>query len=399
MSFAQIRHTTSRLAWLVPALGALMIQGCAIFPPLGEPVRARLDSAWGTRVYELEMLAYHPSEPGSPVWMRSDDTPEGGIVVVPRRDREVSAFDAETGRHLWDLKTLGSNTAAPVAIEGTGELIVASGDGHVYRVQQRNGRVVWKSELPGYAMVAAPVIARGAGKDAKRVVVVTSLDNRVTVLDLETGARLWSAQRDHDAELTISGQSGALVVGDRVYAGFSDGVLAAWALEDGATLWNADLRGDAREFVDIDATPIAVEGDDGEALIVASVFKRGIFAVTAEGGDIAWQVRGESFGDAAFYDGLLVVPQASGKVWAVDAATGTVRWISDVHTGWVGRPIISQKYVIVPTGVDLVLLDRGSGRVLERWNDGRGVSGTPFFAWGRLYVATNAGMLHALDVY
>ncbi len=380
------------------ALGALLLGACAIFPPIGDPPRARLESAWSARAYTLEALAYHPKEPGSPAWMRSAETPAGGIVVVPRRDRVVSAFEADTGRLIWDLPMSGPIVARPVPIAERGELLVASMDGTVLRVQQRNGRVVWKSAEAGYAVVTPPVVVTGDG-GATGQVLVTSLDNRVTALDLATGARRWSVQRPDDAELTIAGQGGALVLGDRVVAGFSDGVLGAWALEDGATLWTADLSGKQREFVDIDATPVAVEGEDGEALIVVSVFKRGVFAVTADGGDIAWQVRGDGFGSPVHMDGLVVVTQASGRAWGLDAATGKVRWVSDLGSDWAGTPALSARYVFVPTGVDLAVLDKGSGRVVERWNDGRGVTGTPAFAWGRLFVATNAGLVHGVDVY
>jgi outer membrane protein assembly factor BamB len=330
--------------------------------------------------------------------MKSSDTPQAGMIVVPTRDRRITALEADTGRRIWSVTTQGANVAAPIPIPGTEDLLVASVDGVLYRLRQRNGREVWRSEAAGAAMVATPVIAGDPASD-KAVVLVTSLDNRVTALSLATGARLWSVQRPHDAELTIAGQGGALVIGDRIFAGFSDGVLAAYALEDGATVWTADLAGDKRDFADIDATPMRVQNEAGEELVVAPVFRRGLFALTADGGDVAWHVRGEGFGHATVHDGLIAVGQASGRVWAIEAASGKVRWVSDVGTGWTGRPMMTSKYVIAPTGTDLIVLDRGSGRVVARWNDGRGVRSAPVFAWGRLYVLANSGLVHALDIY
>lgn len=377
---------------------AAILSGCAIFPPVGDIERTRLESAWGQRVYELENVAYYPVEPGSPAWMKSPETPEGGIIVVPSRDRQVTAYDAEIGTRLWQAETRGANVAPPVAIPDTDELLVASIDGSVYRMRQRNGRVVWRSEHPGASVVASPLIVGDPGSD-KAMVIVTSLDNRLTAMSLATGDRIWSVQRSHDAELTIAGQGGALVINDMVYAGFSDGVLGAYALEDGVTNWTADLAGDNRDFADIDATPLQATGENGETLVIVSVFRRGLFALTANGGDVAWNVRGDGFTHPTIHDGLITVTQASGRVWAVDAASGRILWISDVGTGWTGKTLMTSKYVVVPTGVDLALLDRGSGRVIERWNDGRGVRGTPTFAWGRLYVLANSGMVHAVDVY
>jgi outer membrane protein assembly factor BamB len=286
--------------------------------------------------------------------------------------------------------------AAPVALPGTEDLIIASLDGGVYRVNRRNGRVVWRSDRAGHGVAADPVVV-GEGEAAR--VVLASLKNRVMVLSAATGELVWFVDREHDAEMTLSGHGGALVVGDKVVAGFSDGHVGAWALEDGARLWLTDLAEGDRELADIDTTPVAVEGVGGEALVVLGLNRRGLVALTAEGGDLAWQVRAPGFLSPEHDAGLIIAPQVDGVVWGIEAASGRTLWRTSLGTGGAGEVALSRKYVFAPSGRDLAVLDRGSGRVVARWGDGRGLGARPVFAHGQLYLLGHSGHAWSLEVH
>ncbi|MFT7580077.1 MAG: outer membrane protein assembly factor BamB [Myxococcota bacterium] len=367
---------------LLLAFGAT---GCTVFPPLEEPPPERLRLDWATSLYDLESFAYQPEEPAQTLFVETDASPSGGLVVVPTKERAVHGIDAANGKTLWTLPTNGPNVARPTAVED--QLLIGSMDGHVYKVYQRNGKPLWKSDSPGQAILSAPVVAGD-------LVFVTSIDNRLTALDLATGARRWERRRPHSAEFTITGQAGAAVSGETVYAGFSDGELTAFSTADGATLWSVDLSGGETEFVDVDTTPIVV-GDT----VIAGSYKRGLFGISTETGDVKWLVKGEAFLTPAEFEGVLYVPQASGRIVAVEVESGTVRWVSRFDSGFATTPALTTKYVVAPIGNALALLDRGTGRTLVRYDDSRGVSGTPDVAFGTAYVLGNGGTVYAVGIY
>lgn len=364
---------------------ASLVAGCGVFHPVDIAHGERVAVDWAEPLYALEAFPYHPVEPAEPLFVRSAQTPAGGMVVVPAKDRVVRALDAVSGATLWSFETRGANVAKPVA-EGD-DLVIASTDGHVYRVNQRNGRASWASEFPGSGVLSAAAI--GGGR-----VFVTSIDNRLTALDYATGERQWERKRPHLTELTVSGQAGALLVKDLVVTGFSDGHLIAFMQTDGVTAWSTDLAGGAKDFVDVDSTPALVGN-----LVVASCYKRGVFGVDVDTGNIAWVVKGEGFGTATVFEGQVYVPQALGSVIAVDGATGVVAWRAKLAGEIAGTPAVSEHYLLVPGGASLVVLDKGSGRALTHFDDGHSFYATPELAFGTAYVLGGSGTIYALGVY
>ncbi len=387
---------------IVPSfLLPLLLGACTVFPPVGQHEQRRLSVEWATLLYELPPFAYHPAEEGQPLFVQSAATPDTGLLVVPSKDRYVRGLDAATGRIVWEAQTLGPNSARPIDLGPFGaadEFLLASLDGRLYRMSQRNGREVWVSEYPGKAGITASPAVVGKVDDDKARVFVTSLDNRITALSLKTGKRLWDADRPQEQELTVTGQAGAAVAKDMVITGFSDGVLVAFAQTDGVTVWSTDLSNGEKQFVDIDTTPQVVPVTDGSVVVAAS-FSRGLFGVGLDDGVVLWKVAGEGFTTPAVLDGVIYASRSDGYLWAVEADGGRVRWSARFDTGWAGTPVASRKYVLVPIGEALAVVDRGSGREIMRWSDGRGVRATPELAYGSLFVLGNSGQVYGLGVY
>lgn len=389
------------LRWL--AVGGLVggLGACALFPPVGELDARRVTVDWATQLYELEPFAYHPIEEGRPLFVRGAATPDAGLLVVPAKDRRVRGIDAATGRVIWETETRGPIGAQPVDLGPNGaadEMLVASLDGRVYRLSQRNGRELWVSDAPATAGITASPVVVGKVDDPKAKVFVTSLDNRLTALSLKDGKKLWQAERQQEQELTVTGQAGCAVARDLVITGFSDGVLVAFAQDDGVQVWSTDLSGGDKQFVDVDTTPQIVDVPDGQ-VVVAGAFSRGLFGLGLEDGVVRWKQQGPGFGTPAVLDGLVYAPRADGQLWAIEADGGRVRWISKFDTGWAGTPVASRKYLFTPVGEGLAVIDRGSGHELARWSDGRGVRATPELAYGSVYVIGNSGLVYGLGVF
>lgn len=378
---------------VLQVLGALLIThvlvsaGCGAIQPIERAPTPVLRLRWALKLYDLEMLAFEPREAGRPLFVRGGDgAPAGGLVVAPSQDRKVRGLRGADGALLWSFETEGANAARPVAVGA--DVLVASFDGHVYRARQADGGLVWKSEYPGRGSVlAAPVVADGR-------VFVTSNDNRLTVLSLDDGQRLWDRRRDHPSDMTITGQAGATVIGDHVVTGFSDGQVTCLAVSDGATVWTQDLSGGEAEFIDVDTTPVVV----GESVVAAS-YRGGLYSLVAETGDVRWLLRGEGFDTPAVLDGVLYVPQSEGKVLAVDGDSGRLIWVAKLGEHTPGEPAVTRKYLVVPTGGTLMVLDRATGRTLSRYDGMYGFVATPEVAFGTAYAPSNDGHLYAFDVY
>ena len=383
---------------------SVVMTACSVFVPMQGPAYPPLVLDWSHSLYDLEPFAYHPRDEGRAAFVKGPMTPQEGLVVVPSKDRYVRGFEAHTGRLLWEATTLGPNVAGPVVVGD--DLLIASLDGHVYRLHQRNGRVVWDSGSLGKgALYADPVVADGR-------VFITGDDDRLTALSLKDGKRLW--ERDRPLLRTtsvvsrVTGHAGAKVSDGRVYTGFSDGRLMAFDVSDGATLWTLDLSGGATEFVDVDSTPLLTK----EGVLVVSAYATGLHGVDAASGKLLWTLPGRGYGESALYEGILYVARTkrpagqtppnqrdAASLMAVTASSGEVKWTLSVGETTPRRPAVSSKYLLVPVNTALLVVDRGSGRALRQYDDKYGFSATPSVAWGTVYALANSGIMYAFGLY
>ena len=375
--------------------GSSDVEACrrrAVSASPGIPAMQHLGS-----LYPLGELEYKPVERGSGMLVAGGAPSGDDLLVLPGRDRQIRAVDTSTGEIVWSVGTLGANVAAPIPVED--DIVVASLDGTVRRLSARNGRALWQTEpLGAGGIIEAPAL-HGAQ------LFVTTTDNRLVALSAATGERLWDRRRPHRSDLTISGQAGALVVGERVITGTSDGLVVAYAITDGATDWSVNLAGDAEEFVDVDATPIVSHG-----VVVTAGYATGLVGLSARDGALLWTVPGEAFTTPGVSrDGILYAPQATGRLTAVEVNTGRVLWSVQLRSGTPGRPVVAQGYVLVPTEGALLVCDAQTGRIRTSFDDGfgfaappvvgpaHGAVGSPGAGGQRVYLASNSGQLYTLN--
>lgn len=64
---------------------------------------------------------------------------------------DIDAFDAATGRLIWQYRTVGENMPTGVYIEAAGkpEYVFSNGDEHAYALEATTGRLLWKTQLLG----------------------------------------------------------------------------------------------------------------------------------------------------------------------------------------------------------------------------------------------------------
>jgi outer membrane protein assembly factor BamB len=319
-----------------------------------------------------------------PLWATpTGDTPSSapvaaeGRVFVRTRAGEVAAFDAATGTAHWSVDVGGSPIAVdfpPVVREGT--VFVVGGIGLDERRTQERPSVVALDAASGALRWSTPVDGLGGFP-------LTVADDAVYVdgpqlfsLDRATGAVRWSVPVGNDA---MSGYSQPVVVGGSVVVGGGDGRVRAIDRATGQVRWTS-LVGAGRT---VGAGPSLAATADTIYAVAADVpgdFFRdepttgSLTALDPMSGETRWSrpLRGLSaLGSTPTVSGTTVYVAAS-TFSAFDTATGAPRW--DAATGGTTSfsftpPAVDANTVYAPGGDGrLHAIDATTGAV--RWHAG-----------------------------
>jgi hypothetical protein len=106
-----------------------------------------------------------------------------GRVYTMDADFEVRAFDAETGKPIWEYEAEVPDRDGDAFGGGVSYadhmIFVTTGYAHVFALNAQTGQLIWDATAPG-PIRAAPSV--GEGK-----VLAISIDNRVTAYNADTG--------------------------------------------------------------------------------------------------------------------------------------------------------------------------------------------------------------------
>jgi len=318
-------------------------------------VAAELDIAWRANVGNGSDQKSALTTP--PV--ASADT----VYTIDSRQMIV-ATDANNGRRKWSERLEsgnrrdGTGVGSGIGLEGN-TLIIASGFGFVAAMDATTGDELWRTETEA-PMTGSPTI-----KDGR--IFVSSNNNEVLALDLQSGAVLWSDQAIAETARVLGSPSPAAVE-DIVVAPYSSGEVIAYLASNGRRLWSEALAS-AGQF-----TPISSINDIGARPILGA--------------------------------GLVFAASQSGVLAAIDGRTGNRIWQQPIGT--TQAPAFAGEYLFV-VGVDaeLACIKAGTGQVvwvqeLERFRQpnkqrGRITYAGPVVANGRILIASSQGELIAFD--
>jgi outer membrane protein assembly factor BamB len=271
-------------------------------------------------IYALEDMGA-----GAPrVLWQTDEAARGRIVAPPLQvgnqvfigtaDNELIALDAQSGVLQWKFNTGHSVWAQPVYQDGV--LYVASLDKTLYALTADRGEELWRQQFTG-AVAGRPAVYNG-------LLYVGSFDQKVHALDAASGAELWTAPAGDWVW-------GSPVVAGQVlyYADISGNIFAADA-RSGERLWVQNVPGA------VQADPVIV---DDKLYIISAVTPNGSQQVVEHGvvsafavadGALLWQqtTRIPVFATPVVVEGFLVVAadNADALLYLFNLEDGSLQW-------------------------------------------------------------------------
>jgi outer membrane assembly lipoprotein YfgL len=278
---------------------------------VGAPIAAGVGSdgrfsAVVTRANELVVL-----EAGQVLW-RAALTAQvftaplvaGERVFVLGADRSVAAFDARSGRKLWQQQRPGEALVLRQAgvLTAVGNTLVAGLSGHLVGMNPANGNTVWDATLVaprGTNDIERLVDLVGGFSRQGNELCVRAFQSAVGCVDALRGSVTW--KRAAAGAVGVQGDEA------QVYGVESDSRVLAWQRANGQPVWTSDrllyrklsaplvlgrsvVVGDATGLVHLlsraDGTPLTRLSTDGSAIEVTPVAAAGTLVVVTRNGGV-----------------------------------------------------------------------------------------------------------------
>lgn len=209
--------------------GGLAFDNGRVYVALGYGVLVALDATTGAEVWRQQL---NGTASGAP-------TVFDGIVYITVGDDSGVALSADEGRLLWTLTATPDNTnvlGAPAPAVSGDLAIFAFGSGEAQAVFRRGGLRRWDASVRGERLgtalgnvgdvTAAPVVANGR-------VYMGNQSGRLVALNLESGARVWTANEGAEGNIIPAGGS-VFVISDL-------NELLRLDASDGSRIWGVQM--------------------------------------------------------------------------------------------------------------------------------------------------------------
>ena len=312
----------------------------------------------------------------------------------------VHAISLSNGSSVWKSELEPPGPRDKVAYGGgiaftDGKLVVASGYGYVTILDAQTGQTGWQTDLLA-PVTGSPTV------DAENVYVTTS-NNEIYVLSLETGEILWSDQAIAESARVLSSPSPAL--GDELLVTpFSSGELIAFLPANGRRLWQASLTRGGRftpisAINDIAGSPVLSEG-----AVYAASQSGVIAAIDQVSGSIKWRQTFGSIHTPAVSGQFVFAVNTDSQVVCFDKNDGAVIWVRQLdrfknenarkdRVVWTGPVIASGQLILASSDGQVVSIAPQTGEVTDTLKTGEKVFIEPIIAGGKVVLLSDDGKL------
>lgn len=308
-----------------------------------------------------ELVEFQPSLDIDRLWLKSTGkgTDEQFLMLVPvvvnqtiyivDTNKKLIAMDVGTGRTVWTYELpLGSIslwtrsdrvyiTSGP----GYGEniLLLGTNKGDVVAVNVETGEELWISKVSS-EILSAPQVSNGT-------VVVRTVDGKVFGLNAASGRRLWTYDQAVPP-LTLRGTSIPVVAEGIVICGFDGGRLTALDITSGRMIWETSIatpsgRSELERMVDIDATPVIVEG-----IVYAVTYQGQLAAMMLNTGRVLWNLQLSSNAGFTIDGDNIYITDDKSVISAIDRLNGNTLWKQEgLLNRQATRPTSIGNYIVV----------------------------------------------------
>jgi outer membrane protein assembly factor BamB len=272
-----------------------------------------------------------------------------------------------------------------------GLLVAVAGEKGALIAFDADGKQRWKVQASS-EVLAPPAVGQG-------VVIVRTVDNRITAYDAESGNRRWVVQRTAPP-LTLRSAPGIVISGPTAYVGMPGGRLLALAVTNGGPRWEApvgDPKGttELERIADIAGMPV-VAGRDA----CAAAYQGRVACFDSVTGASRWAKDFSSDVGVAVDERNLYAADDHGTVNAFVRDTGTGVWRNNkLANRRLSTPAAVNRTVAVGDSQGYVhFLSREDGAFVARVaTDGSSLTGAVPVVDGRSVIfQTQAGTLVAL---
>ncbi len=311
----------------------------------------------------------------------------GNRVFAAAADGSVFSLELNSGQTEWRTEA-GMPLTAGVGADG--DTVAVAGKGGVVLAFDAQGKLKWKAQV-ATEILSSPAVGEG-------LVVVRSIDNRISAFDAATGDRRWMVERAIPP-LALRAASGILIADQKVYVGLAGGRLIALAANGGAPLWEVAIgfpRGtnDLERISDVSGRPVLV----GRS-VCAVAYQGRIGCVDMQSGAARWA---REFSSAAGLDAdprfVFSIDERS-VVHALARESGVHAWHNEgLRNRGLSAPASFARAVVVGDNQGyLHFLSREDGKFLARAaTDKSAIVAAPQVAGSTLIFQTKGGTLAAL---
>ncbi len=310
---------------------------------------------------------------------------DGNLVIAGNEFDGLRAYDKTSGRERWRRHIAGGVTASARLYDGT--LYFGAGDGYFYALNPKNGATRWTFPIHSEG-IGAPLVTPDA-------VYFISGTNTAYALNRKTGEQIWVYPRQDSSTITVRGASEPTVIGDRVYAGFSDGFLVALDKTRGTMVWEKQLNSAIR-FRDVDAKPVL---DNGRLYV--SSYDDQLYCIDEKTGQTIWADDQGGFNPVTIVGDRIYYSTSSRMIQALDKESGKVVWSRTLKDTVATQPVYYHGLILVGEwDGPLLAMNARTGKTVASFITGMGVTAKPTIdpSTSMVYLNTRDANIFALHM-
>ncbi len=327
-----------------------------------------------------------------------------GRIYVIDANQKVSAFDAASGKRIWERQLESANPKSDKHAIGGGlaiagdRLLVTSGFAYIEALSLADGSPIWHRRVDS-PMSGSPAIL---GNRA----FVTSSNNEFYAINIQTGEIEWNDQAIAESARVLSSPSPA-VNNDLLVVPYSSGELIAYLPANGRRLWQDTLTTVGRYTPLSAINDIAGRPTIEDGIVYAASHSGVLAAIDARSGARIWEASfGSRLGPVIVGDFLFVVG-TDGKVGAFSKIDGKLAWVRELpefrnpeqkknRIVWTGPLVASNRLIVASSEGDVIALSPQNGETIAELDVGQAVYIEPIAASGKIFVLGDKGSLIAI---